>query len=105
MSRGPKWSPKEEKVLLTQIRKNSDNLQKAFRTTARLLERSPKACQHRWYNKFSNCPINNIEAICFTTVSDKTMTINSKNGTKKTKKYKTNNNIWKKIKDFLKDIL
>lgn len=105
MARGPVWTKKDEKVLLNQVRRNPNNLAKAFRNTSRLLGRSTKACQDRWYTKFSNCPIDNIEAICFTTLSSKTMSVNSKNKSKKTKIYKTNNNIWKKIKDFLKNIL
>lgn len=103
MARGPVWTKKDEKVLLNQVRKNPNNLAKAFRNTSRLLGRSTKACQDRWYTKFSNCPIDNIEAICFTTLSSKTMTINSKNS-KKVKNYKTKS-IWEKLKEFIKKAL
>lgn len=103
MSRGPVWTKKDEKVLLNQVRKNPNNLAKAFRNTSRLLGRSAKACQDRWYSKFSNCSPDNIEAICFTTLSSKTMTINSKNS-KKVKNYKTKS-IWEKLKEFIKKAL
>lgn len=106
MARGPLWTKQEDKVLLSQVRKNPNNLKEAFRKTANILEgRNWLSCSKRWYNKYSNCPIENIEAICFTTLSSKTMSVNSKNKSKKTKIYKTNNNLWKKIKDFFKNIL
>lgn len=105
MARGPLWTKQEDRVLLNQIRKNPNNLREAFRKTANILERRDwLSCSKRWYSKYSNCPIENIEAICFTTLSSKTMTINNKNS-KKAKKYKTNKNLWDKIKGFLKSIL
>lgn len=106
MARGPLWTKQEDRVLLNQVRKNPNNLKEAFRKTANILERRDwLSCSKRWYTKYANCPIENIEAICFTTLSSKTMSVNSKNKSKKTKIYKTNNNLWKKIKDFFKNIL
>lgn len=104
MGKGHKWTNREDKILLNNVRKNPDNLSKAFINTARLLNRTTTACKQRWYNKYANIPIENIEAICFTTLSSKTMSINNKNS-KKAKKYKTNKNLWDKIKGFLKGIL
>lgn len=104
MARGPLWTKREDRVLLNQVRKNPNNLKEAFRKASNLLERRDwVSCSKRWYSKFSNCSPDNIDAICFTTLSSKTMSINTKNKHKRTKSrtYKVNKTFWGKFKEFI----
>lgn len=44
-----KWTVEEEKVLTDQIKRNENNLQKAFRKTGVLIDRTAGACCIHWY--------------------------------------------------------
>ena len=63
MSEKRRWTPKEEKVLRSQVSKRPNNLQEAFRRTSRLTGRSLHAVAQHWYINMKDANV------CFMTVS------------------------------------
>lgn len=49
MSTLRKWTEDEEKVVISKIEENPNNLQKAFREASLEIGRTPAAIEYRWY--------------------------------------------------------
>lgn len=49
MSTLRKWTEDEEKVVISKIEENPNNLQKAFREASLEIGRAPAAIEYRWY--------------------------------------------------------
>lgn len=49
MSALRKWTEDEEKVVISKIEENPNNLQKAFREASLEIGRTPAAIEYRWY--------------------------------------------------------
>lgn len=67
------WSDDDDRILISEVKKNPNNLTKAFEKVAKKLDRTPAACSQRWYNnkhKFS---------VCFMLVGKNGSSINGKN--------------------------
>ncbi len=99
------WTPKEEQILIKNVKYYPHNLTEAFRVTSTQTNRSIKACQHRWYGDTSNKVIglrNNSPV--FMTISGKTNIVNRKIVTENTSDntIKSNNSIWKKLLSLFK---
>lgn len=90
-----RWTQQEERVLLNQVSRSPQNLQKAFEVAAEILGRTRAACEFRWYYILKHRE----NSVAFTLVSNKIATKNSKVGgvTKKIKK-----SLWDKIKELFK---
>lgn len=96
-----KWTTEEERVLIDQITRNANNLREAFRRTARLTDRSEKACELHWYLVVSK---RDNTSVCFTTIGYKTKNVNRKNVASNTSDNteKTTVAWWRKFLTFLK---
>lgn len=51
MSTLRKWTEDEEKVVISKIEENPNNLQKAFREASLEIGRTPAAIEYRWYQR------------------------------------------------------
>lgn len=69
------WTPEEDRALLNQVTRHANNLSEGFRKAANLLEKTPKACEWRWYHKLSK---QEESPICFATIGYKSKNINRK---------------------------
>lgn len=100
MAKNQKWTVEEEQVLTDQIKRNANNLTKAFRKASSLINRSPGACAYHWYGVMLKNPNT---AVCLVTVGYKTKSINRKlvadNTSDNTEK--TTASWWKKFLAFL----
>lgn len=47
------WTSADEDILIKNIRKDTNNLTKAFKQTSVEIQRSPGACSSHWYNNTS----------------------------------------------------
>jgi hypothetical protein len=90
-----RWSTEEEQVVIDLIIQNPNNLNKAFRRAAIILNRTPYSCKLRWYKYLSK---RETTPVCFVTIGKKNKSINSKNG----KSIKSTTTIWRKILNLLK---
>lgn len=89
-----KWTLKERRVLIAAIKKNPNNLTKAFKEVAKKLDRSFASVTGQWYGDLKH------KETVFVTVSPKKTYSNSKNETKQTVSKRTN--FWKIIKNLFK---
>lgn len=90
-----RWTAEEDSTLLTEVSKSPENLQKAFKITGELVNRTPNACAYRWYSSVRH----NTSSIAFTLVGAHGASKNSKIGgdTKK-----VNKTLWERIKSLFK---
>ena len=90
-----RWCDEEDRVLINQVGKSPQNLQKAFEDTAEILGRTTGACELRWY-----CVLKKREdSVAFTLVGAHGASKNSKlGGTTK----KINKTLWERIKALFK---
>lgn len=74
--KAPKWTSKEEDILIKNVKKNVINLSKAFKQTSIETQRTVSAVQGHWY---ANTSIKSGHCL-FMTLSGKHVAINRKNG-------------------------
>lgn len=90
-----KWCNEEDRVLINQVGKSPQNLQKAFEAAAEILGRTIRACELRWY-----CVLKKREdSVAFTLVGAHGASKNSKLGGTTKKVSKT---LWERIKALFK---
>lgn len=51
MSTLRKWTEDEEKVVISKIEGNPNNLQRAFREVSLEIDRTPATIEYRWYQR------------------------------------------------------
>ena len=68
-----RWTDQEDRVLIAQVSRSPENLRKAYERAARLLERTPLACQYRWTQHLRDS-----KAVAFTLVGSAYAMKNSK---------------------------
>lgn len=95
-----KWTKEEEDILVQAIESYPHNIKKACRQAAIKINRTPTACELRWYNIIA--PINNPtkKGVSFLTVGPKTIYKNRKNSRNSTIKPEKST-LWTKIKKFI----
>lgn len=80
MSARRKWTSNEEQVIISKIKANPSNLQRAFREASSELDRSPTAIELHWYIKTKRMPaLKDRCGNCFMTYGGKSLNINRKN--------------------------
>lgn len=90
-----RWSDEEDRVLINQVGRSPQNLQKAFEATAEILGRTVGACEIRWYKFLKKRE----DSIAFTLIGANKASKNSKVGGTTTK---VNKSLWAKIKALFK---
>ena len=78
METSTRWSEEDDKVLITYIQENPDNLVSAFKRTAFATGKTVSAVQNRWYGILKH------RTEIFLLKSDKAENINTKNVLRKT---------------------
>lgn len=73
----PRWSAREDAILLAKVKENPQNLKTAFYLTAEEIGRTPMSCSTRWYSVVSK--VNDKGNTCFVTLSKKSYGRNRKN--------------------------
>lgn len=76
MTKKFRWSPEDEQTLIDQIKKSPNNIRKACRSTALLVNKSADACKVHWYQSLSK---RKTTETIFMTVGHQTMNKNRKN--------------------------
>ena len=90
-----RWCDEEDRVLINQVGRSPQNLQRAFETAAEILGRTAGACELRWY-----CVIKKREdSVVFALVGANGASKNSKLGGDTNKVSKT---LWERIKALFK---
>lgn len=90
-----RWTAEEDSILLAEVSRSPQNLQKAFEAAGELIDRTPNACSFRWYSSVRH----NTNSIAFTLVGAHGASKNSKiGGTTK----KVNKTLWERIKALFK---
>lgn len=64
MSKKVTWLRSEEEILLKAVSDSKDNLNEAFMAASHMLNRSPKACQNRWYKHLRRKYKDSISFMC-----------------------------------------
>lgn len=93
--RWKRWTPKEDKILLTQVKAFPQNLNKCFITVAQQTGRTKGAVSLRWYTVLSKDKKN----LAFFTASPHAVTRNKKNSDDYTK---STMSLWYKFRALLR---
>ena len=75
MSKGKRWTAKEDTVVVSAVKESPTNLSAAFVEASKKIDRTKGACGDRWYTVLSKDKAN----ACFITVSGKHQSLNRKN--------------------------
>lgn len=92
-----RYSAKEDRIILNEIKKSPENLIKAFQNASDKIGRTPRAIKQRWYCVISKD--DGIGAVTFMTLSSKKVLTNRKNSCNQVPKKVT---FWSKLIKFLK---
>ena len=84
-----RWTPREERLLLDEVRAFPQNLARCFMLVSESTGRTQSAVANHWYTVTSKKP----EALCFFTASPKHVSKNRKNGMG----IATNESLWRKF--------
>lgn len=95
------WTKDEDKALIRAIKKNPENLAKAFMTVSGKLGRTRAACATRWYTVVSKYYRQDVNDACFAIFSRNKLAINRKT-LKEELPAEKRKSWWKKITDFIK---
>ena len=75
MSKGKRWTAKEDTIVVSAVKESPTNLIAAFVEASKKIDRTKGACSNRWYTVLSKDKAN----ACFITVSSKHQSLNRKN--------------------------
>lgn len=92
-----RYSVKEDKIILNEIKKSPENLKRAFQKASDKIGRTPAAIHQRWYQSLSKDE--GIGAVTFITLSSRKMLTNKKKESKQIPKKIT---FWRRLCSLLK---
>ena len=92
-----RYSLKEDKIILNEIKKSPENLKRAFQKASDRIGRTPLSIKQRWYQCLSKDE--GIGAVTFITLSSRKMLTNKKNESKQVPKKVT---FWRRLCNLLK---
>ena len=78
MAGNKRWTSEEDHILLKEISKNMDCLERAFKITSIETGRTIGACRYRWYGYLNCTNIPEQYGICFAVLSEKKAMLNRK---------------------------
>jgi hypothetical protein len=58
-----RWTPQEDELLLSNIQNSPENLNSAFKATAKQLGRTDNACSYRWYGTLKSNHANIVSVV------------------------------------------
>lgn len=96
-----RWTIEEEKVLISQIEKNPQNIKKAFTLTSELINRSENAIRNHYYLVILKGKSKLPKSYMYFTVGKTKVIPNRKVVTNNTEIINTKISIWNRIKRFL----
>ena len=104
MSRGKSWTIEEEKVLISQVEKNPQNLLLAFQLASELIERTPLGCKQHYYENIIKGKTKLPKSYMYMTISKKKALPNRKVAKRDAKEeiLIVKPSLWQSIKKFFK---
>lgn len=91
-----KWTEEEDSILLSQVKRQPQNLSRSFLAVSERTGRSQQAVSNRWYTVVSKKP----DSVCFFTASPKHVSRNRKNGVG----VESNINIWQRLMSVIRNL-
>lgn len=91
-----KWTEEEASILLSQVKRQPQNLRRCFLAVSERTGRTQQAVSNRWYTVVSKKP----DSVCFFTASPKHVSRNRKNGVG----VESNRNIWQRLMSVIRNL-